>query len=380
MSNSNLSCMRVISPNRNSPRNHKIDAITIHCVVGQMGVEALCNEFSRESKGASCNYGIGYDGRIGTVVDEEDRSWCTSSGENDNRAITIECASDAFYPYAINANVWKSLIELCADICKRNGIKKLVWSTDKYTRMNHLNGCNLTVHRDYENKSCPGDYIYSRLGQIAKEVNQKLSGAPAGPFKPYQGQVNADDGLNCRTAPVSGSVLKTYLDGTVLAITKEEGSWGYCGEGWVCLDYINKAGHGRTCFVPVRFGRGVPGGRGRAACLRSAAGDEGMTLCGTKGPGFLFGGAGAFLFSSLCQPGSLYMGPGGTQGVKPVQVDIFLARVCPKTPKTVFCPVTNGFCVKNPRNTKVFLAVFALKPSALNKNTGISLVLKQSLV
>ena len=240
MSNSNLSCMRLISPNRDSPRNHKIDTISIHCVVGQMGVEALCNEFSRPSKGASCNYGIGYDGRIGTSVDEEDRSWCTSSWENDNRAITIECASDAFYPYAINANVWKSLIELCADICRRNGIKNLVWSTDKSTRMNHLNGCNLTVHRDYENKSCPGDYIYGRLGQIAKEVNQKLGGAPAGPFKAYQGQVNADDGLNCRTAPVSGQVRKTYPDGTVLTITKEDGNWGYCGEGWVCLDYINK--------------------------------------------------------------------------------------------------------------------------------------------
>ena len=239
MSNSALSCKRVISPNRNSPRNHKIDTITPHCVVGQMGVDALGSEFSRESKGASCNYGIGYDGRIITVVDEKDRSWCTSSGENDNRAITIECASDAFYPYAINANVWKSLIELCADICRRNGIKKLVWSTDQNTRMNHLNGCNLTVHRDYDNKSCPGDYIYSRLGQIAKEVNQKLN-APAGPFKAYQGQVNADDGLNCRTAPVSGSVLKTYPDGTVLTITKEEGSWGYCGQGWVCLDYITK--------------------------------------------------------------------------------------------------------------------------------------------
>ena len=239
MSNSTLSCKRLISPNRNTPRNHKIDTITIHCVVGQMGVEALCSEFSRESKGASCNYGIGYDGRICTVVDEGDRSWCTSSWENDHRAITIECASDAFYPYAINANVWKSLIELCADICRRNGIKKLVWSTDQNTRMNHLNGCNLTVHRDYENKSCPGDYIYNRLGQIAKEVNQKLD-VPVVPFKAYQGQVNADDGLNCRTAPVSGSVLKTYPDGTVLTITKEDGNWGYCGEGWVCLDYINK--------------------------------------------------------------------------------------------------------------------------------------------
>lgn len=205
-----------------------------------MGVDALCSEFSRTSKGASCNYGIGYDGRICTVVDEADRSWCSSSSSNDNRAITIECASDAFYPYAINANVWKSLIELCTDICKRNGIKKLVWSRDKNTRMNHLNGCNLTVHRDYENKSCPGDYIYGRLGQIAKEVNQKLSGASAEPFKPYQGQVNADDGLNCRKAPVNGSVIKAFEDGTVLTITKEDGNWGYCGEGWVCLDYVNK--------------------------------------------------------------------------------------------------------------------------------------------
>lgn len=239
MSNSSLSCMRVISPNKNSPRNHKIDTITIHCVVGQMGVEALCNEFSRTSKGASCNYGIGYDGRICTVVDEADRSWCTSSPSNDNRAITIECASDAFYPYAINANVWKALVNLCADICKRNGIQKLVWSTDKSTRMNHLNSCNLTVHRDYDNKSCPGDYIYGRLGQLAKEVNQKLEVAVV-PFKAYQGQVNADDGLNCRTAPVTGQVLKTYPDGTVLNIIKEDGSWGYTGEGWVCLDYINK--------------------------------------------------------------------------------------------------------------------------------------------
>ena len=238
MSNSPLSCRRVISPFCNSPRNHKIDTITIHCVVGQMSVEGLCGHF--QTAGCSCNYAIGQDGRICTIVDEADRSWCSSSPSNDHRAITMECASDGFYPYAINANVWKSLVELCADICRRNGIQKLVWSTDQNTRMNHRNGCNLTVHRDYANKSCPGDYIYNRLGQIAKEVNQKLGGAPAGPFKAYQGQVNADDGLNCRTAPVSGQVRKTYPDGTVLTITKEDGNWGYCGEGWVCLDYINK--------------------------------------------------------------------------------------------------------------------------------------------
>ena len=120
--------------------------------------------------------------------------------------------------------------------------KRLLWQADKGL-VGQVNLQNMTAHRWFENKSCPGDYIYNRLGQIAKEVNQKLSGASAGPFKPYQGQVNADDGLNCRTAPVNGQVLKTYPDGTVLTITKEDerwGHWGYCGEGWVCLDYINK--------------------------------------------------------------------------------------------------------------------------------------------
>lgn len=238
MSNSTLSCMRRISPFRNSPRNNIIDTITIHCVVGQMSVEGLCAHF--QTANCSCNYGIGPDGRICTIVDESDRSWCSSNAYNDNRAITIECASDAFYPYAINANVWKALINLCTDICKRNNIKRLVWSTDKYTRVNHLNGSNLTVHRDYDAKSCPGDYIYGRLGQIAKEINQKLSNTPTEPFKPYQGQVNADDGLNCRTSPVNGNVIKTYPDGTVFVISKEDGNWGYNGEGWVCLDYVNK--------------------------------------------------------------------------------------------------------------------------------------------
>lgn len=176
MSNSPLSCMRKISPMRSSPRTHAIDTITIHCVVGQVSVEWLCDFFYSSGKEASCNYGIGTDGRICTIVDETDRSWCSSNAANDNRAITIECASDSYEPYAINTKVWNSLIKLCADICQRNGIKQLVWSTDKNTRVNHLNGCNLTVHRDYDYKSCPGDYIYNRMGQIASEVNKILKG------------------------------------------------------------------------------------------------------------------------------------------------------------------------------------------------------------
>lgn len=172
--NSKLVNYTRISPNRSVNRNHKIDTVSIHCVVGQCSVETLGSIFASTSKEASSNYGIGYNGRIGMYVEENDRSWCTSSASNDNRAITIEVASDTYHPYRVNGVAYKSLIKLLVDICKRNGIKKLVWSTNKSERVNHLNGCNMTVHRDYANKSCPGDYLYNLHGQIAKEVNAQL--------------------------------------------------------------------------------------------------------------------------------------------------------------------------------------------------------------
>ena len=174
MSNSPLVSYTKISPNKTSPRNKKIDTITIHCVVGQCSVETLGNVFAPTSRQASSNYGVGVDGRIGMYVEEKDRSWCSSSGANDHRAITIEVASDTTEPYAVNDKAFAALIDLVTDICQRNGIKKLVWSTNKEDRVNHKNGCNMTVHRDYANKSCPGTYLYERHGQIADEVNKRL--------------------------------------------------------------------------------------------------------------------------------------------------------------------------------------------------------------
>lgn len=173
MSNSSLVNYTKISPNKNSPRNHKIDTITIHCYVGQASVESMGNWFAEKGANCSCNYGIGSDGRIALIVDEGDRSWCSSSSSNDNRAVTIECASDRTDPYAINDKVYASLIKLCADICKRNGIKELKWKADK-SLIGQPDKQNLTVHRWFANKACPGDYIYNRLGQIAKEVNELL--------------------------------------------------------------------------------------------------------------------------------------------------------------------------------------------------------------
>lgn len=161
-----------ISPHRGSRGGHVIDTVSIHCVVGQASVEGLGSLF--QTKAASANYGIGADGRVGLYVEEKDRSWCTSNNANDARAVTIECASDARHPYAVNDKVYAKLILLLADICKRNGIERLVWSTNKADRVNHRNGCNMTVHRDYENKACPGQWLYDRHGQIADTVNKTL--------------------------------------------------------------------------------------------------------------------------------------------------------------------------------------------------------------
>ena len=175
--NSPLVSYTRISPNRTKNRNHAIDTITIHCVVGQCTVETIGSVFAPESRQASSNYGVGLDGRIGMYVEEKDRSWCSSNAANDHRAITIEVASDTKHPYAVNDKAYAALIDLCVDICKRNGIQKLVWSTNKSDRVNHKNGCNMTVHRDYANKSCPGDYLYERHGAIAQAVNARLGAA-----------------------------------------------------------------------------------------------------------------------------------------------------------------------------------------------------------
>ena len=161
MSNSPLVNYTKISPNRTSPRKQAIDTITIHCVVGQCSVETIGNVFAPATRQASSNYGIGYDGRIGMYCEEKDRSWCTSSSANDNRAITIEVASDTTHPYAVTDKALAALIELCADICKRNNIKQLLWKGDK-NLIGQVDKQNMTVHRWFASKSCPGDYLYNK--------------------------------------------------------------------------------------------------------------------------------------------------------------------------------------------------------------------------
>ena len=183
MSNSSLVSYTKLSPNHSGKRTHSIDRITPHCVVGQCSVETLGTIFAPTSKQASCNYGIGVDGRVGMYVEEKNRSWCSSSNENDQRAVTIECASDTYAPYAFKDVVYQKLITLCVDICKRNGKKKLLWLGDKTKTLNYSPKSDemvLTVHRWFANKSCPGDWMYSRMGDLASKVTAQLGGSTSG--------------------------------------------------------------------------------------------------------------------------------------------------------------------------------------------------------
>ena len=198
-SNSSMVVYTKLSPNHSGQRTHSIDRITPHCVVGQCSVETLGSIFEPTSRQASSNYGIGADGRVGMYVEEKNRSWCSSSKENDQRAVTIECASDTTEPYAFRDVVYQTLIKLCVDICKRNGKTKLLWLGDKDSTLSYTPKADemvLTVHRWFANKSCPGNWMYARMGDLARKVTAELGGAAQEPVKVTGTQAAALVGLS----------------------------------------------------------------------------------------------------------------------------------------------------------------------------------------
>lgn len=176
MANSPLVTYTRLSPNHSGKRTHEIDTITIHCVVGHGSLEALGALFAAESRKASSNYGVDDNGKVGMYVEEANRSWCSSSVENDQRAVTIEVASDTFSPYKVTDGAMKGVINLCADICKRNKIKKLLWRGDRLL-VGQVDKQNMTVHKWFAATGCPGEYLYGKLGYIADEVNKILGSA-----------------------------------------------------------------------------------------------------------------------------------------------------------------------------------------------------------
>ena len=227
--NSSLVTYKKLSPNHSGTRTHEIDTITIHCIVGQWTAKQGCDYFASTDRSASCNYIVGKDGSIGLCVEEKNRSWCSSNAANDQRAVTIETASDTTDPYAVTDAAYNALIKLCADICKRNGIKKLVWSTNKDDRINHRNGCNMTVHRDFASKACPGEYLYSRHGDIAKKVNAILDAEDsANNSNLYRVRLSWDD---------PKSQIGAYAD--------LENAKAACKDGYTVYDSNGKAVYGK---------------------------------------------------------------------------------------------------------------------------------------
>lgn len=258
--NSSMVVYTKLSPNHSGQRTHSIDRITPHCVVGQCSVETLGSIFAPTSKQASCNYGIGADGRVGMYVEEKNRSWCSSSNANDQRAVTIECASDTSEPYAFKDVVYQTLIKLCVDICKRNGKKKLLWLGDKDKTLSYSPKSDemvLTVHRWFANKSCPGNWMYARMGDLAKKVTAQLGGSSGGTstggssggsYKTGLYKVNVSE-LNIRKGPGTDYATTGKFTGvgtfTIVEVKSGKGSdagWGRLksGAGWVSLDYAKR--------------------------------------------------------------------------------------------------------------------------------------------
>lgn len=172
--NSDLVTYKNISKNKTVNRTHNIDTITIHCFVGQVTAKQGCDFFAKTPKECSANYVVGFDGSIGLSVEEKDRSWCSSNRENDMRAITIEVASGTAEPYSVTEQAYNALINLLVDVCKRNNIKQLLWRNDK-SLIGQVDKQNMTVHRWFANKSCPGTYLFNNMGKIANSVNAKLN-------------------------------------------------------------------------------------------------------------------------------------------------------------------------------------------------------------
>lgn len=244
MSNSKLVNYTKLSPNCNKPRNQKIEKITIHHMAGNLTVEQCGNIFSKSTRQASSNYGIGTDGRVGLYVDESNRSWCSSSPENDHQAVTIEVANDQIGGnWHVSDTALAKLIDLCVDICQRNGITKLNYTGDKTS--------NLTMHKWFATTACPGPYLESRFPYIAQEVNKRLSGNTAASPEtsassdvPFRVQVTSADLCIYKDAGSDSSKTGKYTGKGIFTITEVKSGtgsvsgWGKLksGAGWVNLD------------------------------------------------------------------------------------------------------------------------------------------------
>lgn len=194
--NSSLVNYTLLSPNYSKGRNC-INRITIHHMAGNLSVERCGQGFANKSRQASSNYGVGTDGRIGLYVEEKNRAWTSSNGDNDRMAVTIEVANTtkgvSNKTWEISDAAYKSLVNLCVDICRRNGFTS-VMSIDylvKGTVKQKTQIANsykapagvliLTQHNYFNATACPGDYIKKKWNNIVADINKILGGSAPAP-------------------------------------------------------------------------------------------------------------------------------------------------------------------------------------------------------
>ncbi len=241
MSNSPLVDYTKISPN-SSARTAKISKITIHHMAGNLSVESCGNVFQTTSRQASSNYGIGTDGRVGLYVDESRRAWTSSNRDNDNCAVTIEVANDGGAPdWHVSNKALAKTIDLCEDICRRNGIKKLNFTGDR--------AGNLTMHKWYANTLCPGPYLESKFQYIADEVNERLSAEPVAKDEKKTDKVEKTENVIGLPVLRHGSKGKSVQSLQILLI-----GYGYsCGSYGADGDFGNATGDALEKFQRQNF-------------------------------------------------------------------------------------------------------------------------------
>ncbi len=158
-----------LSPNADFPRGDVIRKITVHHMAGDLALEDLGFNFAQEDRRASANYAIDSQGQVALYVEESNRAWTSSSRDNDNQSVTIEVANDEIGgDWHVSDKAYEVLLDLCTDICRRNGIESLDFTGDK--------SGNLTLHNMFNSQTeCPGPYLQSRMEEIATEVNRRLA-------------------------------------------------------------------------------------------------------------------------------------------------------------------------------------------------------------
>lgn len=157
-----------LSPNADFPRGDAIRKVTVHHMAGDLALEDLGASFARRDRRASSNYAIDSSGRVALYVEEGNRAWSSNSLANDDQAVTIEVANDQVGgDWHVSDTAFETLIDLCVDICRRNGIPELRYTGDETG--------TLTLHSMfYDETECPGPYLKSRMGELAGEVNRRL--------------------------------------------------------------------------------------------------------------------------------------------------------------------------------------------------------------